>query len=281
MDYCDPYHNGYGWDFNGASNTLRLNERIRDFTIRRLKSEVLTDLPPKTRTFLPVELNASERKKYQQSSLDWRREYSQYLGGGMPQGFVLNMLTDLRHVCGQIKVRTAVEWAVEYQYQTDKPLVIYSHHRDVAKGAIDGLIEQGLVVDSILGDTPSHKRGEIVEAFQSGETDVLVCSTIAAKEGITLTRADTVLFIEREWVPGWEEQAEDRVLRIGQESDKVHAIYLSCADTIDSHFNEIIEEKRKVVKSVLDGGDLEDRQNIVKALLNKMEQLEGFPPLDD
>ena len=100
--------------------------------------------------------------------------------------------------------------------------------------------------------------------------DVLFCSTVAAKEAITLTAANTVVFVEREWVPGWEEQAEDRVYRIGQESDSVHAVYLSVARTIDEKFNQVIEEKRKVVKAVLDGGDMEEREGIANALIQSM-----------
>ena len=105
----------------------------------------------------------------------------------------------------------------------------------------------------------------------------MVCATLAAKEGITLTAADTVIFVEREWVPGWEVQAEDRVLRFGQEADSVHAIYLSCAGTIDEHFDRIIEVKREVVSAVLDGGDEVERAGIVSALLTKMHEHEGFP----
>ena len=81
-------------------------------------------------------------------------------------------------------------------------------------------------------------------------------------------------------MPGWEVQAEDRVLRIGQESDHVHAIYLSCAGTIDEHFDRVIEEKRTIVSAVLDGGDPEERAGIVSALLKKMEDLEGFPAFE-
>jgi SWI/SNF-related matrix-associated actin-dependent regulator 1 of chromatin subfamily A len=96
---------------------------------------------------------------------------------------------------------------------------------------------------------------------------------VAAKEGITLTAADTVLFIEREWVPSHEEQAEDRVYRIGQDSDNVHAIYLSCIGTIDEHFDRIVEQKRSVVKAVLDGSSTETgRQTLLNDLLERLRE---------
>ncbi len=276
--YTNAFHNGYGWNFTGASNTKELNERTRDFCIRRLKSEVLTELPPKIRSFVPVIMKPDERKEYKQSRLDWMRKYESYqTSGGMPKGFVLNMLTDLRHTCGKMKVSSAVDWMREHRYQTGKPLVVYTHHKDVMDELCAHMDEEEpkFTYRRIAGDTPSNKRAENVETFQRGELDVIVCSTVAAKEGITLTAADTVLFLEREWVPGWEEQAEDRVLRIGQDSDKVHAVYLSCAGTIDEHFDRIIEEKRAVVQAVLDGGEAEERAGIVSALLKKIQDNEG------
>jgi len=280
--YCDPWHTGFGWDFDGASNTKELNERTRDLCIRRLKSEVLPELPPKTRTFLPVYLPKDARSPYDIAQEEWERRIDDhYLNGEpLPQGMMLNMLNDLRHICGRTKIPFAVNWIAEYSHQTGKPLVVFAHHRDVIKGIVDQLNAvkqyQNVRVDTITGSVSSKKRQEIVENFQDGQLDVLICNTIAAKEGITLTKADTVLFIEREWVPTDEEQAEDRVYRIGQESQHVHAVYLSCAGTIDEHFDRVVEAKREVVKAVLDGGNVEQRKGLVKELVKKLKQERGW-----
>ena len=274
QQYCDPWHNGYGWDFSGASNTKMLNERIRDFAIRRLKSEVLPDLPDKTRTFMPVDLSVVQRSNYDQSLLDWESQYEDYVNfGGMPPGFVLNMFTDLRHECGLMKVKPAATWIEEYNQSTGKPLVVFCHHKDVASQLSKTLEDVGLHTSHIGGSISAEERTRIVTAFQAGHIPVLICNTVAAKEGITLTAADTVLFLEREWTPAWEEQAEDRVHRIGQESGSVHAIYFSCIGTIDEHFDRVVESKRTVVKAVLDGAETEEgRSTLVKELLNRMKQ---------
>ena len=277
--YCDPWNNGFGWDFTGASHTKELNERIRDLCIRRLKSEVLPDLPPKTRTFLPIHLSKSEREPYDIAQEEWdRRIDDHYLNGeSLPKGMMLNMLNDLRHICGRIKVKYAIDWIGQYRDQTKMPLVVFTHHRDVMVmigEQLKALEQYGNTkrINYINGDTSSKRRQELVDDFQAGHIDVLICNTIAAKEGITLTAADTVLFIEREWVPTDEEQAEDRVYRIGQESQHVHAVYISCAGTIDEHFDRVVEQKRQVVKSVLDGGDVEERKGLVKELVRKLKQ---------
>jgi SNF2 family DNA or RNA helicase len=272
--YCDPWHDGFGWNFDGASYTQELNERTRDLCIRRLKSEVLPELPPKTRTFLPIHLSKKDRSPYDIAQEEWDRTIEEaYINGEkLPAGTMLNMINDLRHICGQVKVNYAVDWISQYMTQTGKPIVVFTHHRDVLK-RIAGKFKN---VQTISGDVNSKKRQQIVEDFQEGKIDLLVCNTIAAKEGITLTRADTVLFIEREWVPTDEEQAEDRVYRIGQESDNVHAVYLSVAGTIDEHFDRVVEAKRQVVKAVLDGGNVEQRKGLVAELVNKLRQERGW-----
>jgi SNF2 family DNA or RNA helicase len=281
--YCDPWHNGFGWDFKGASNTKELNERTRDMCIRRLKKEVLTELPDKVRQFIPIELSKSERKEYD----DKQDEYYYTMDSHhaheipLPKGFMLNMLSDLRHICGRMKVPSAVEWiGSRYDLTDGKPLVVFCHHKDVLSGIADQLsaLKQYTHIrhDRIDGSVSSKRRQEIVESFQSGGLDVLLCNTIAAKEGITLTAADTVLFIEREWVPTDEEQAEDRVYRMGQESQSVHAVYLSVANSIDEHFDRVIEGKRQVVKAVLDGGDIEERQSLVKELVSRLRKQNGW-----
>tara|TARA_R110000824_G_scaffold128972_4_gene290096 strand:- start:357 stop:824 length:468 start_codon:yes stop_codon:yes gene_type:complete len=132
-------------------------------------------------------------------------------------------------------------------------------------------------IAGIVGGTAAEVRHERVKQFQSGALDILCCSTLAAKEGITLTAADTVVFVEREWVPGWEEQAEDRINRIGQDSDTVWATYISVKGTIDEKFDRVIEEKRKVVKAVLDGGDIEERAGIVASLIESMIESGDLP----
>ena len=276
--YCDAWHNGYGWDFNGSSNEAELNDRIRDFCIRRLKSEVLTELPDKTRTMFPVYLDDKAARIYAQTRLNWIGEYESRLDRNQPvdSGFVLQMLTEMRHQCGILKIPHALQWIDEYVSTTGKPLVVFTHHKDVVK-EIFSTLRKSWRTAVITGDVAPIDRANIVDSFQAGELDVLVATTKATKEGITLTRADTTLFIEREWVPAWEEQAEDRVYRIGQESNAVQAVYLSAMGTVDEHFDEVVEEKRKVVKAVLDGGTVDERKGIVKDLLKRMQDYDGFP----
>ena len=281
LNYCAGQETRFGWDFSGASNTDELHERTRDFCIRRLKKEVLTELPDKIRTIHDIQPSKKELKRYKDLHRSWMDEYEMYANStGLPQGFVLNMLTALRHECGLIKVPSTVQYIKDYNEITGKPLVVFAHHQDVLKGVwmeLSNDKDKKWRLAGISGDMPANKRQLAVEAFQDGRLDVILCSTMAAKEGITLTAADTVVFVEREWVPGWEEQAEDRVNRIGQDSNSVHAVYLSVADTIDERFNMVVEAKREVVKAVLDGGDLEKREGIANMLIQSMIEAGDLP----
>ena len=238
--------------------------------IRRLKGDVLKELPAKQRQMFPVELRDSERRDYDRTLSEWLAELQQYeYNGGAPPGFALNMLTDLRHTAGRLKTRAAIEYISHYNSTTGKPLVLFAHHRDVIN-MISRDLPDGYTIDYITGDNSAEERSEVVDRFQRGEIDVLICSTMAAKEGLTLPASDTVVFVEREWLPGWEEQAEDRVHRIGQDSDSVHAVYLTAHGTIDDKFYELVEEKRKVLKATLDGGDEKQREQLIKGLLQDM-----------
>ena len=274
--YCDAYHNGWGWDYSGSTNSEELHLITRDFTIRRLKKEVMSELPDKIRQFIPVHPDNKDLTVYQRIQRAYLADYhAQIDSGHMEPGFVLNMLTELRHHCGLLKVKEAARWVQEYHAQTNKPIVIYAHHLDVILALVSELNittsnTQPPLKPVITGKTSSMKRMEIIEAFQEGKIPILICSTVAAKEGITLTAADTVVFVEREWVAAWEEQAEDRVNRIGQDSENVHAVYLTVSGTIDERFDRIVEEKREIVSSILDGGDMETRKGITTALLESM-----------
>lgn len=270
--YCDGHITDRGfWDTTGASNQGELNALARDFMIRRLKKEVMAELPDKIRQYPPV--RPSDRE------IRWYRDRAQMWAEGLDnprrnEGYVLNMLNDLRKICGEMKALPAAQWCVDYigQAEESKPLIIFAHHIDIQESIEAHLKEMlpRLRISKINGGVSPKKRQDIVDRFQDGGCDVLLATTVAAKEGLTLTAADTVVFVEREWVPAWEEQAEDRVNRIGQDADTVWAVYLTIDGTIDEKFNAIIEDKRANIKAILDGGEVGERTSISVQLLQAM-----------
>ena len=149
---------------------------------------------------------------------------------------------------------------------------MFTHHKDVLGQIHEAMLNQdrALRVGLITGSVPAEQRQVVVERFQGGDLDVVLATTPAAKEGLTLTAADTVVFVEREWSPSHEEQAEDRINRIGQDAETVWAVYLTVSGSIDEKFNNVIEAKRQVIKGILDGGEIGKRNAVVNELLKAM-----------
>jgi len=276
--YAGAYHTGWGWDTAGATNidksddgvTVPLNHLLRDLMLRRTYDDegIAESMPDLVQTTVLCELTKAQRATYDADYDRWMEEYDRLNAlGAIPPGYALNLLTALRHLCGQMKVTHAVEWAEDYHKQTGKPLIIFAHHRDIIN-AIRSELEKEWRTGSITGEVPSEMRQQLVDEFQAGDLDFLICSTLAAKEGITLTNADTTLFVEREWVPAWEQQAAHRVRRMSQESSVCHQVILSAQNCIDEHFDKVVSAKAEVVKRALDG-DAEERAkgDIVKSLL--------------
>ena len=284
---------GYGkeaWDYSGASNidtsqdgiTTPLNHILRDFMLRRSMDDprIAGEMPDLVETIINLDLPPEALKAYKVEYNSWMEEWvkQQANFGSTDAGFTLNMMSQLRHIAGRLKVSEACKWATTYLANNDKPLVIFAHHIDV----IDSLYEQldmfygeHAVVRIITGETPNSERQIIIEEFQAGGSEVLICSTNAMREGVNLDHANTTLFVEREWVPAWEQQAAARVRRMTQEASTCHKVVLSANDTIDALFDQVVAEKADLVQRTLDGESGTTRDAIGKALLKKLKTGKG------
>jgi SWI/SNF-related matrix-associated actin-dependent regulator of chromatin subfamily A-like protein 1 len=135
------------------------------------------------------------------------------------------------------------------------------------------LLEQFPGSAHILGADSSVRRQEAVDRFQAEDgPQLIVCSLKAASQGITLTRASNVAFLELDWTPARHDQAEDRLHRIGQES-AVTAWYLLAPDTIDATMGTVLDRKRAVINAVTDGR-VEVDESVVDAVLRDLRERE-------
>ena len=281
--YCNARLTHFGYDYSGSSNIdssndptiTPLNHVLRDFMLRRSMDDprIAGEMPDLVETIVNFDLPDEALKQYHVEYNAWMSDWvdQQTTFGTTDMGFALNMMTQLRHVAGRLKVEAAVKWATEYHERTGKPLVIFAHHKDVISSLFDKLHEQG-GVRMIDGETHESNREKFIAQFQDGKVRYLICSTMAMKEGINLDHANTTLFVEREWVPAWEQQAAARVRRMTQEESTCHKVVLSANNTIDAMFDQVVAEKADLVERVLDGKGT-TRDAIGKALLNKMKEL--------
>ena len=277
--YCGAIHNGYGWDFGGASNietsddgvTAPLNHLLKDIMLRRTMDDPrLSDqMPDLLQTIIEVDISRTQYDIVYNTLMDELEHYRTTGSGSIPPGLLLNILTDLRHAAGRAKVKAAVKWMDNYQEQYEKPLVVFAHHKDVVEGIAQMRFENGDTELSITGSTPDSRRQRLISEFQEGHLPFLICSTLAMKEGVNLDAADTTLFVEREWVPAHERQAASRVRRITQESDVCHQVILSAANTVDTHFDKVVSEKEAIVKAALDGSE-SDKMIVAQAVADSL-----------
>ncbi|MAG24113.1 hypothetical protein CMI47_00910 [Candidatus Pacearchaeota archaeon] len=243
--------------YRGKTRVKELNHLIRPFLLRREKTEVLKDLPPKRRQSIDLVAPARFTREYQAAVVALREELIR--GEGHK---ALGALAAMRKEVGAFKVPAALEW-LEVLVAASEPVVVFLVHKDVRKTLEEGLEKMKVRYRAIVGDTPQARRQEIIESFQAGEIDVLIGSE-AMKEGVTLTRSSYTLHLERFWVPGDELQAEDRIYRIGQDKT-VLCTYLHLQGSLDDHVAALLERKTQTIN------EINDRAPITRHLLRRLE----------
>lgn len=259
--FCGAVKNDYGkWEYKGASNLVVLNDRLRQSCfVRRLRSEVLGTEDTR-RIVTPLALNGAldTYRKAEANLISFLHETKGVEAAAKARNAeVLVSLNTLRNLAGLAKIDTTVEWVKSFFEQNDgRSLVVFAWHKEVQSA----LVKAFPGCSTILG---GQKDVEAQKArFLAGETKLIVCSIKAAKEGHTLVGPDIdchdVLFVEQAWNPGTQQQAEDRINRIGQTAQFVFAHYLLGAGTIDEDVYKLIEKKRATFKAAIDGGAQEE-----------------------
>ena len=263
--------------FRGDQSEERLHWHLRRRCfVRRLKSEVLPQLPAKRQVVVPVALsNATEYRLAEEDVIAWLR--SQPLDLRELNAKIAATLRAQRLAQLGTLQRLAARGKLGGGAVVDRRLPRLGRAaggvrppRRGAGGAHRPLPRRG----APLGRDSAAAREAAVQAFQQPDgPQLLVGATRVAGQGITLTRASNVAFLELEWTPAMHDQAEDRCHRIGQH-DAVTAWYLLAADTIDETMAELIQRKRGVIAAVTDGRQL-DGDGLVEAVVRELR--EGRP----
>lgn len=244
MRYCDPVKTYFGWQFNGLSNAEELHSRISQFMIRRLKKDVLKDLPPKIRSVIPLQIMPTERKIYEQKDFELEQAVIN------KEKNVLSKMSELKQVAFEVKKNSAIQYIKDYIENVGK-LVVFIWHRH----SYEVLMEEfGKIAVGIVGGVSLEDRQKAVDEFQNNEKIKLFVGNIkSAGTGITLTSAFTTVFLEFGKSAPEHLQAEDRVHRIGQKADSVMAQYLILEDSIDQDSMNTLNKRAKNLEAVIDG----------------------------
>jgi hypothetical protein len=268
----------FGKRFRGADAHLRLHWHLRARCfVRRLKADVLPQLPAKTRAIVPVELdNEPEYRLAERDVIAWLqsqpldlRELDARVAGAL-RAERLVRLNALKLLAARGKLHAALAWIHDFCSSGER-LVVFARHREIQRTVLERF--PGAL--HILGEDTPTARDRAVSAFQApdaGENQMIVCSMEVAGQGLTLTRSSNVVFLELDWTPAKHDQAEDRCHRIGQK-DAVNASYLLAAGTVDETISTLLERKRAVIGAVTDGHE-EDEDGVLDGLVR---ELRGLP----
>lgn len=264
--YCGPVNNGFGTTYNGATNIEELHQILTSaFMLRRLKSDVLKDLPDKQKIVIPVEISGHNAAKYYEAEQDLIKFLKKYADNkkveSAKRAEAIMKLNILRKLVVEAKANTCLEWIEEF-LESGKKLVVFAWHQNIVNLIYEKF---GSIAVKIDGSVSSKDRQQAVESFQNDDKVKLFVGNIkAAGTGLTLTAASDTCTIELSWSPSDLAQAEDRVHRIGQKNG-VCNYYLLAKDTIDDYMMNLIDEKKKVFDMLMDGKETDN-----DTLLNKL-----------
>ncbi|KAK6483014.1 DNA annealing helicase and endonuclease ZRANB3 [Huso huso] len=259
--YCNAHVRFFGqrrqWDSRGASNLDELHQRLSKIMIRRMKDQVLTQLPPKIRQRIPFDLPKEGAKEATASFEEWEKLMRALDSGttGTDNSFVevMGLITRMYKQTAIAKAG-AVKDYIKMMLENEKlKFLVFAHHLTMLQACTEAVIEAKVRYIRIDGSVPSSERIHLVHQFQNDpDTRVAVLSIQAAGQGLTFTAATHVVFAELYWNPGHIKQAEDRAHRIGQCSS-VHIHYLIAKGTFDTVMWGMLNRKAKVTGSTLNG----------------------------
>jgi superfamily II DNA or RNA helicase len=253
-----------------------LRKIIGPFLMRRLKNQVLDELPPKTEILLPVLLSEGEMALYEALRQQAIRNINSESKKGAAHIQALAELTRLRLACcnprlvknapelGSSKL-TAFLMLVEELVQNRHRALVFSQftsHLALVREALDAKGVNYLYLD---GSTAIKQRGELVKTFQQGSTPLFLISLKAGGLGLNLTGADFVIHLDPWWNPAVEDQATDRTHRIGQ-SRPVTVYRLVAANTIEEKIIRLHHTKRELAESILLGADAPQKPDVNEML---------------
>ena len=251
-----------------------LKKLIQPFILRRTKTQVLDELPPKTEITLEIPLSEGERALYEAVRSSALENLSKEQKGSQQGGNhlkVLAAITKLRlaschpklvmedTTLSSSKLEKFGELVEELLENNHKALVFsqFVKYLSIIRQYLD---ERGIKYQYLDGSTPVAKRKDYVDAFQDGEGDLFLISLKAGGSGLNLTAADYVIHMDPWWNPAVENQASDRAHRIGQ-TRPVTIYRLVAENTIEQKIVKLHQHKRDLADSLLEGSDMSGSMN--------------------
>ena len=245
----------------------KLRRKIRPFVLRRMKKEVLTELPDKIETRRMAEMGAKQRKIYEsylaRIQMELAGDEENTPGGNRMQ--VLAALTRLRQICchpatfasnyhgGSGKLDLLMEQLPDI-LEGGHSVIVFSQFTSMLSIIAHELKQRNIPFFYLAGSTSAQERKREVKEFNRGEVKVFLISLKAGGTGLNLTGADTVIHFDPWWNPAVEDQATDRAYRIGQKK-KVQVIKYVMKDSIEEKIYELQKRKKQLSDQLIQVGE--------------------------
>ena len=268
--YCRPKMTPWGWNYGGAQNLKELHSNLTGrCMIRRLKKDVLKDLPDKVINVHVLEIDDYEQYvRAKQDFIGWLRDQDPKALRKALRALAISKVSHLKRLAAKLKVNALKEYLDSVLEETGEKIVISCVHHAMIDALMEHFGDKAVKID---GRDDMASRDESVRSFQEDTgTTVFIGQLKAAGGGLTLTASSKVYFAECGWVPGEHQQMQDRVHRIGQ-TKHCTATYLVAGDTIEEQFVQVLQAKQEVVSKILEGDDNIGNQNIFDQLLDLKE----------
>ena len=263
-----PGYNSFLRKYQDGENAADLLRRIRPFLIRRLKQEVLEELPDKMEITMKAQMTPEQQQIYRAALERLRPRISELLeaqGVDRSRMEVLSAITELREICchpslvmneyrgGSGKEDLLLEILPE-MIGNGRRILLFSQFTSMLKLLRVRLDENGFSTLYLDGETPADERLELAERFNSGEAQIFLISLRAGGYGLNLTGADLVIHYDPWWNPATEDQATDRAHRIGQQK-KVQVIRLVTGESIEEQVVELGGRKKALFERLITPGE--------------------------
>ena len=275
-----------GEDFDDDTNlTLsKLRNQVKPFILRRKKSEVLKDLPDKLENNIYIDLSDEEKKIYAALVKETKEEMEQLVSEGFSKNkmLILTLLTRLRQVCIDPKIiytnYTKTSSKIEHLVDVVKEaisnghkILLFTSFKTALNIVKDEFTKENITTYVIDGSVSSKKRQELVDKFNTDDTNVFLIMLKSGGTGLNLTSADIVIHLDLWWNPQAENQATDRAHRIGQKNT-VEVIKLITKGTIEEKILDL-QKKKKILSDKLIEKDGDEYKSFQKLSVDDIRDL--------
>lgn len=260
--YCDGHKGPFGWDDRGASNVQEMNLILKHLMIRRLKKDILKDLPGKIRmkTFLDVKITFS-MKKNAKRLLKLNKELAkvgEFAPDHLQKKFnqrlflISQMFTELSYT----KKYAILKFLEDFLNGSAEKFIVFVHHKHVVEAICEFLDKKEIGFVTIDGSTKQELRQDLVNDFvdKSSKSRVAVLSLKACSTGLNFTPVTNIIFAELLYELAVLKQAEDRINRIGC-TQTCQYYYLIAKNTIDEKVFSSIQSKSTVIDKIIDNSN--------------------------